>query len=164
MADTRSVAGGGSNAIAPVIGAFVAGIIGVLIFHQLAFWILNLVGVTPNAPYNMAATKPLGVPQVLSSAFWGGIWAILMSWLLRGRTGAGYWWFAILFGAIVVTLGAWFLVPWIKGALGVTGPATVTVLGRPLTIAIIIGPVVNGAWGFGTALVLKMLPDGWAWR
>jgi len=24
--------------------------------------------------------------------------------------------------------------------------------------------VVNGAWGFGTALVLKMLPAGWAWR
>ena len=63
-----------------------------------------------------------------------------------------------------MTLVAWFVVPWIKGALGVTGPATVTVLGRPLTIAIIIGPVVNGAWGFGTALVLKMLPAGWAGR
>jgi hypothetical protein len=164
MADTKTMAGGGSSAILPVIGAFVAGVIGVLIFHQLAFWILNLVGVTPATPYNMAQTKPLGVPQVFSSAFWGGIWAILMCWLMRGREGASYWVFAILFGAVVVTLGAWFLVPWIKGALGVTGPATTTVLGRPLTIAIIIGPIVNGAWGFGTALVLKMLPAGWAWR
>ena len=157
MADTKSMAGGGSNAVMPVIGAFVAGVIGVLIFHQIALWILSLIGVAPPVAYNFSTpTKPLGVPVVLSSAFWGGIWAILMSWLMRGREGASYWWFAILFGAIVVTLGAWFLVPWIKGLP--------TVVERPLTIAIIIGPIVNGAWGFGTALVLKMLPQGWAWR
>jgi hypothetical protein len=164
MADTKTAAGGGSATLTPVIGAFIAGIIGVLIFHQIAFWVLHLVGVTPASPYNMNPTQPLGVPQVLSSAFWGGVWAILMAWLLRGRSGAGFWWFAILFGAIVVTLGAWIAVPLIKGALGVTGPATVTVFGRPLTIAIIIGPVVNGAWGFGTALILRLLPPAWAWR
>jgi hypothetical protein len=156
MAETKSTAGGGSNAVMPIIGAFVAGVIGVLIFHQIAFWIFNLVGVTPAAPYNMAPTKPLGVPVVLSLAFWGGVWAILMSWLMRGREGASYWWFALLFGAIVVTLGAWFLVPWLKGLP--------TVVERPLSIAIIIGPIANGAWGIGTALVLKLLPQGWAWR
>ena len=26
------------------------------------------------------------------------------------------------------------------------------------------GPVVNGAWGFGLALLLKLLPAGWVWR
>ena len=166
MADTKSVAGGGSSSGAmPIIGAFIAGVIGVLIFHQIALWILSLVGVLPNVAYNFSTpTKPLAVPVVLSAAFWGGVWAILMSWLMRGKQGAAYWWFAILFGAIVVTLGAWFLVPWIKGALGVTGPAATTVLGRPLTITIIVGPIVNGAWGFGTLLVLKMLPAGWAWK
>ena len=163
MADTKSVAGGGSSSgVMPIIGAFVAGIIGVLVFHQLAFWVLQQLGVTPNAPYNMNPTKPLGVPQVFSSAFWGGVWAIVMMWFMRGRAGAGYWVFAIVFGAVVVTLGAWFLVPWIKGALGV--PGQTTVLERPLTIAIIIGPIVNGARGFATALVLKLLPAGWAWR
>jgi hypothetical protein len=166
MADTKSMAGGGSSSGAmPIIGAFVAGIIGVLIFHQIALWILSLIGVAPPVAYNFSTpTKPLGVPVVLSAAFWGGVWAILMSWLMRGREGAGYWWFATLFGAVVVTLGAWFLVPFIKAQLGVTGPATVMVTQRPLAIGIIIGPIVNGAWGFGTALVLKMLPAGWAWR
>jgi hypothetical protein len=155
MAETKSMAGPGMG-VMPIIGAFVAGIIGVLVFHQLAFLVLHWIGVTPAMPYNMTPTKPLSVPQVLSSAFWGGVWAILMAWLLRGREGGNYWTFAIVFGAVVVTLGAWFLVPWIKGLP--------TVLERPLTIAIIIGPVVNGAWGFGTALVLKLLPAGWAWR
>ena len=156
---------GPSVGFMPIVGAFVAGVIGVLVFHQIALWILSLIGVAPPVAYNFSTpTAPLGVPVVLSAAFWGGVWAILLSWLLRGRQGAGYWWFATIFGAVVVTLVAWFVVPWIKGALGVTGPATVTVLGRPLTIAIIIGPVVNGAWGFGTALVLKMLPAGWAGR
>jgi len=166
MADTKSMAGGGSSSGAmPVIGAFVAGVIGVLIFHQIALWILSLIGVAPPVAYNFSTpTKPLGVPVVLSSAFWGGIWAIVMVWLMRGRTGASYWWFAILFGAIVVTLGAWFPAPWIKAQFGETGPLTLMVTEKPVTIAIIIGPIVNGAWGFGTALVLKMLPAGWTWR
>jgi hypothetical protein len=165
MADTNTMAGGGNSAVMPVIGAFVAGVVGVLIFHQIALWILSLIGIAPPVAYNFsAATKPLGVPVVLSLAFWGGVWAIVMSWLMRGREGANYWWFAILFGAVVVTLGAWFVVPWIKSAFGVTGPAAITVLGRPLAIGIIIGPIVNGAWGYGTALVLKMLPAGWAWK
>src|SRR5258706_8532194 len=115
MADTKTAAAGGNSAIMPIIGAFVAGVVAVLVFHQVALWVLHLFGLLPNVAYNFSgSTKPLGVPPVLSSAFWGGLWAILMLWLMRGRSGAGAWWFALLFGAIVVTLAAWFAVPLIK--------------------------------------------------
>jgi hypothetical protein len=155
MAETRSMAGS-SGGVMPIVGVFVAGVIGVVVFHQIAFWILNQLGIAPPLAWTFAPTKPLQVPLLASWAFWGGVWALPMAWLLRGRQGAGYWAFAIIFGAVALTLVAWFPVAMLKGQP--------TVLERPLGIGIIIGPVVNGAWGFGTALVLKLLPPGWAWR
>jgi tellurite resistance protein TehA-like permease len=147
---------GSSGGVMPIVGVFLAGAVSVVVFHQLAFWILNQIGVAPPVAWSLNPTKPLGVPALLSNAFFGGLWALPMAWLLRGRSGAGYWWFAIIFGAVVLTLVAWFPVAMLKGQP--------TILERPLGIGIIIGPVVNGAWGFGTALVLKLLPPGWAWR
>src|SRR5258707_10996928 len=136
MADTKTAAAGGSSGIMPIVGVFVAGVVAVLTFHQVAIWVLHLFDVLPNVAYNFSTpTKPLGVPVVLSLAFWGGVWALPLAWLLRGRNGAGYWWVALLFGAIVVTLGAWFVVPWIKGVP--------TILDQPLSKRIIVGPIVN---------------------
>jgi hypothetical protein len=155
MTDTRSMAATGGGVL-PIVGAFVAGFVAVVVFHQLAFWILAQLHVAPPVAWSVNATKPLGVPALLSNAFWGGVWGILTAWLLRGRQGASYWGFAIIFGAVALTLVAWFPVAMLKGLP--------TVLGRPFGIGIIIGPVVNGAWGFGLALILKLLPAGWTWR
>lgn len=155
MAEARSMAGGGGGVL-PWVGAFVAGVIAVLVFHQIAFWILTQLGVAPPLAWSTGPTKPLGVPLVLSWAFWGGVWGLPTAWLLRGRQGASYWWFAIIFGAVALTLVAWFPVAMLKGQP--------TVLERPLSIGIIIGPVVNGVWGFGLGLILRLLPAGWAWR
>ena len=156
MAATRSLAGPGSGIAMPALGAFLAGVVSVLVFHQIAFWLLNQIHVAPANFYNLTPTKPFGVPVVLSLAFWGGLWAIPLAWLLRRRYGTGYWVFATLFGAVAATLVAWFIVPMLKGLP--------TIVERPLSIAIIIGPVVNGAWGFGTAVFLKLLPARWSWR
>jgi hypothetical protein len=129
----------------------------VLIFHQIAIWLLSQLHVVPATNfYNLTATKPLGVPVVLSLAFWGGLWAIPLAWLLRRRHGTSYWLFATVFGAVAATLVAWFIVPMLKGLP--------TIVEQPLSIRIIVGPVVNGAWGLGTAVLLKLLPAGWSWR
>ena len=63
---------------------------------------------------------------------------------------AGYWIGSILFGAVVVTLVAWFVVRPIKGL-----PVGAVFAWPGVTI----GPIVNGAWGFGTAPLLRLLPD-----
>lgn len=153
MTQSTSLARSGGGTIAGVVGAFLAAAVAVLTFHQCAVWALNLLGIA-GPPFNLAATKPLGVPVVLSLAFWGGVWGIPLAWLLRGRSGASYWGLALLFGALLPTLGAWFLVPLLKGL-----PA-----GVPSGSRIIIGPVVNGAWGIGTGLFLMLLPAGFRWR
>jgi hypothetical protein len=126
---------------------FAAGFLATLIFHQLTLWILWNMGVAPFAPFAMAATKPFGVPAMFSLAFWGGIWGILYALVDRTflRRG-GYWVTALLFGAILPSAAALFVVMPLKGrSMGGGWHLLLTAL------------LVNGAWGIGTGLILKGL-------
>ena len=129
---------------------FVAGFVSVLIFHQLTLGLLHLLGVTPGVPYRFNPMPPLGVPLVISSAFWGGVWGIVFALLERSfpRRGGGYWLAALLFGAIALPLVAWFIVSPLKGIPAAGG-------WKPAGIAT--GLLVNGAWGVGTAVFLRLL-------
>lgn len=134
---------------------FVAGFVSVLIFHQIMLAILYAIGFIGAAPYPMAATAPFGVPAVLSAAFWGGIWGIVFAlvepWFPRG---GNYWIAAIVFGAIPLSLVAWFVVAPLKGAPVAAGGDI---------NGLITALLVNGAWGLGTALFLRgMTQRGWA--
>ena len=91
---------------------FVAAFLATLIFHQIGLEICHLVGLTPNTPYNFKGVAPFGVPQVISLAFWGGVWGFVFVWAE----------------------------PWFDRFPGV-----------------LVGPIVNGLWGLGTALFLLLL-------
>ena len=123
---------------------FIAGFIATLLFHQPALATLAAVGLVKAGVYSMQATRPLGVPAVLSLSFWGGVWGLLFVALeSRFPRGAAYWLCALAFGALGPTLVAWFVVAPIKGfplAGGWQLPRMIT------------GLVINGAWGVGTAL------------
>src|SRR5206468_3498595 len=96
-------------------------------------------GVTPRAPYALAPTAPFGVPQILSLAFWGGVWGIAL-WPLVTRLAprVGYWVTATVLGAIGPSLVAWFVVAPLKWQ-----PIAGGWQARGLALAL----VVNGAWG-----------------
>jgi hypothetical protein len=130
---------------------FVAGFVAVLVFHQGTAFLLYTFGNDipavvgffgkTGAPFNMAPTKPLGVPVVLSQAFWGGVWGMLLTLILvKLRPPAIL--FATLFGALALTGVGVSLVPYLKGLPVWNG----TIPWR--------GLLYNGAWGFGTALLL----------
>ena len=123
-----------------VVGFF-SGFAAVLLFHQGAAALLHALDLTPRAPYSMQPTAPFGVPQVLSLAFWGGVWGVLLAASFARLEGARLIVAATLFGAVLPTLVAWFVVAPLKGASVAAGwvPA-----------AMLIGPIVNAAWGFGT--------------
>src|SRR5690606_18539232 len=53
---------------------FLGGAAAVIVFHQGAWALIHALGLTPRAPYSLAATQPLGVPVLASLAFWGGVW------------------------------------------------------------------------------------------
>jgi hypothetical protein len=133
--------------------AFFSGFAAVLLFHQGILSILHAVGFTPVAPFPMHPTQPFGLPQTWSLAFWGGVWGLLLArvdrWFPRG---AGYWVAACIFGAIFPSLVAWLVVFPMKGL-----PAG----GGWHAAGLATGLMINGAWGFGTALLLQGLSKGW---
>jgi hypothetical protein len=130
---------------AVVIG-FIAGFAAVLVFHQPVLGLLNASGFVQAATYSMNATKPFGVPQVLSLAFWGGVWGILFALAqTRFPRGIGYWIASLVFGAVLPTLVAWFIVAALKGQ---------PLAGGWDSHKMITGLLINGAWGIGTAIFL----------
>ena len=130
-----------------LIVGFAAGFVSVLVFHQGVAALLYALDVAPRAPYSLQPTQPLGVPVITSIAFWGGVWGAVLAATLARLDGAKLVIAATLFGAIFPTLVAWFIVAPLKGNPVASGfvPA-----------AMLIGPIVNGAWGLGTGLALAL--------
>jgi hypothetical protein len=126
---------------------FIAGFISTLTFHQLTLWLLHAMAIAPRAPYPMNAVPPFGVPAVISLAFWGGVWGALMIPVIDRQRGGAFWVAAVVFGAILPTAVAWFLVAPLKHQPIASG-------WKPKSM--MIGPIVNAAWGFGTALIYRL--------
>jgi hypothetical protein len=133
---------------------FAAAFFATLIFHQLALGLLHLIGMTPGVPYNFNGVPPFHVPQVISLAFWGGVWGVVFvlvePWFARSP--GGYWAGAMIFGAIFPTVVSWLVVAPLKGlplGYGFHFPG------------ILVGPIVNGLWGLGTGVFLHLLTS---WR
>ena len=126
---------------------FIAGFLATIIFHQCMVLALNTTGLMPAGfkPWSLDPVPPLGVPTVISKAFWGGLWAVLLSQLLRNLSGSWYWLMWTIFGAVALSLVAIFVVPPLKGQ------PVPDFLGRFPIYAL-----VNAAWGFGAALLLRM--------
>ncbi len=137
----------------PFFFAFIAGFCSVLIFHQGMLSLLHAAGVAPASPFPYAPTKPFGMPQIWSLAFWGGVWGIVFALASRRFPGGiGYWLLAVIFGAVGPTFVAWFVVLPLKG-LPMGGGW------KPSGMAT--GLMVNAAWAVGTALILQAMS---AWR
>jgi hypothetical protein len=122
---------------------FVAGALAVPLFHQVVLALLNASGWIARQPFAMTPTKPLGVPQVISLAFWGGVWGLILGLVLtRVKSPAAYWATAVIFGAIAPTAVAMLVVAPLKGQ-----PI------HPAPKMLVTALLVNAAWGLGTALL-----------
>jgi hypothetical protein len=127
-----------------ILLAFAAGFLAVLVFHQGGLAILNALGLTDRAPFALDPTKPFGVPQVISSAFWGGLWGIVLAYVFRSKLTYAR---GFTFGAIAPTLVALLIVLPLKGQP----------IGGGWDPQIIVGALIlNGLWGLGTAIFLKL--------
>lgn len=126
--------------------AFIAAFLATLIFHQGLFGLFYLADLIPKAPFNMAPVGPFGIPAVVSLAFWGGLWGIPLWALVRHRVGMSHWLISLVFGAIGPTAIAMLVVFPLKGMA--VAPAM-----------IIGGLILNGAWGIGTSLLMRVLGE-----
>ena len=136
---------------------FVAGFLAVLVFHQGTAFLLNIhgnrvpelvawIGRTGPA-YSMMAVPPFGVPGVITMAFWGGLWGIALAALLR-LTPVPDLFTGLLFGAVVVTLVGFAIATQGRGLPSFTGGS------RHLWLQ---AALLNGAWGWGAAVLLRPL-------
>jgi len=135
----------------PYAKAFAAGFISTLIFHQSLLGLLFLAGVAPSAPFNLKPAGPLGVPSVISLAFWGGVWGLALWPVLRTRRGAAFWAGSVLLGAIGPSLVAWFVVMPLHGLPPAAGGDPHVIVGALL---------VNAAWGLGYGLLMRLPQPG----
>ena len=124
--------------------AFAAGFIATLVFHQGLFAVFHAAGLVLVPAFNLSPVPPLGVPAVLSLAFFGGLWGPPVAWLIRRDEGARYWLKALVFGAIGPTAVAMLLVFPLKGL--VVNPKIV-----------VGGLLLNAAWGLGVALCMRLM-------
>lgn len=130
------------------IAAFIAGFLAVLIFHQPTLSLLASMQITQAVPYSFKPVAPFGIPQFLSTAFWGGVWGAVFHFVSRGwRYDSSYWLKAFAFGLVFPTLVAWFVVASLKGLPMAAGGK----FNGMLT-----GLCVNAAWGLGTAILLRL--------
>jgi hypothetical protein len=138
---------GSAQMVGCALRAFVAGFLATVIFHQLTVLALNMTGLMPAGfkPWSIDPVPPFGVPAVISKAFWGGLWAILLLYVLRGQRGLAYWLSWTILGAVALSLVAIFVVPLLKGL-----PVPDFMQRFPIYA------LVNAAWGLGTALLLKI--------
>ncbi|MDP1961575.1 MAG: hypothetical protein Q8K93_05160 [Reyranella sp.] len=131
------------------IAGFIAGAVSVLLFHQFGFFIANELGLLKAQLYNMRPVPPLGVPTIISSAFWGGLWGIAGAYVVprlpAALDGPLGW---ILFAGIIVTLVNWFIVLPIKGA---------PIGGGFRMPNVVVVPLVYAFWGLGMWLIFGLV-------
>ena len=135
-----------SNTRASITG-FIAGFLAVPLFHQLAMGLFYILGIIPFAPFDMAATQPLGIPVVLSASFWGGVWGVVFAFTILRLRGASYWAWNIIAGAVLLSVVAAFIVSPLK-QMGIIWGWSFAIMAFAL--------YVNAAWGLGLALFYRL--------
>jgi hypothetical protein len=126
---------------------FLAGALAVPVFHQPAIALLYQAGIVPRPPYSMAPTAPFGVPQIASLMFWSGLWGVALAAAVHRVRGSRLIVAALIFGMVLPTLAAWFVVAPLRGQALMAG-------GDPARMAI--GLFVNGLWGLGAGIGLAL--------
>ena len=130
---------------------FVAGILAILSFHQFGIGVMHALHWPVAQPYRMTPVAPFGIPNIVSLALWGGVWGVVLHFveLRLARGPGGYWVGATLFGMVGPTLVLWFVVLPVRHlpvAFGLQLPN------------LLVAPIANAMWGFGTAFFLTLLP------
>ena len=131
---------------------FVAGFVSVLTFHQGSIGIAHLLGWAPNPPYPTRPAPPLGVPQFVSLAFWGGVWLTVFALAVtrlpeRMRTGVAFLIAGAIFGSCVISVFNWFVLAPLRGQPFGNGFVPANMMR---------GMIYNGLFGLGGAIWMSI--------
>ena len=130
------------------VKAFVAGFVSTIVFHQGLLTLFYLAAVVPRAPYDLRAVPPMAIPAVISLAFWGGAWGVAIWPFLKHVAGPAYWARALVISAVFPSVVGLFIVFPLKG-MPMAGGWNPKVIVSAL--------VLDGAWGLGMALLMRLM-------
>ena len=99
-----------------VILGFLAGVIATLTVHELLKCVLVDAGYLTATPWDMTPVAPFALPQIASTALWGGLWGAILAVVFGNVPSGSMTLKGALFGIIgPALLGAFLLVPLING-------------------------------------------------
>lgn len=141
-----------------ILLGFICGAVAVVVFHQGTLYVLyhqfpliqSFTGAADafrpsSAGFNIRPVAPLGVPQIVSTAFWGGLWGIVLAALIRWArmpdllTG-------FVLGAVVCTVVGFTVVAQMRGVPMWAGGNSIVWIRAIL---------LNGAFGWGAAFLMR---------
>ncbi len=127
---------------------FVAAAIAVLVAHQVMALALYLIGWVPNAPYSFRPNA-FGVPTILNSMFWGGLWGIAFAFVAPKIPISATWLKGIVLGLIgPLLIGGWIVMATIRGQALFAGFVPQRML---------IGALILGAFGLGWIYIYQAI-------
>lgn len=95
---------------------FLAAAIAVVTVHEIINFILLQAGLFPRVPWSMEPAAVTGLPQILSDAFWGGLWGVLFALIQGSIPGGSLTAKGLIFGLVGPALiGVFILVPLLTG-------------------------------------------------
>ena len=98
-----------------VVMGFIAAAIAVVLVHQSIVFLLNTAGIWDKAPWSTAPTGPWGVPSILNSIFWGGLWGAVLALAFNTLPGTATWLKGLFFGWMIFLVSNCVVLPLIKG-------------------------------------------------
>ena len=100
--------------LSDLLRGIAAAAISVLFVHQVIVFILHKSGLWPGKPYSTAPVGPLGVPTILNSVFWGGVWGVVYALFHEMLPAAPTWLHGVTFGCLMAVFSNSLLVPLLK--------------------------------------------------
>lgn len=65
-----------------ILLGFIAGAIATVTVHEAINWVLLQNGLFPRVPWSMQPSYMVGIPQIGSDMFWGGVWGSVFALIL----------------------------------------------------------------------------------
>lgn len=94
---------------------FLAAAIAVVLVHQVLVLAFNKAGFIATMPWSPEPIGPWGVPTIVNSIFWGGVWGAIYALVEQALPGGEAWIKGWLFGLLMALVSNFTLLPLIKG-------------------------------------------------
>ena len=144
-----------------IVFGFIAAAIAVATVHQAIVWALGpglgQINWLPAQAIAWPTAKfgPLGVPLLVNSMFWGGLWGALFGLIHDKLPGGSALVKGLIYGLLIIVFSNWLLLPLIKGQI--FGQPNQILFAGWVPTRMAAGALILSGFGMTTALIYSLL-------